>query len=75
MVIAMTKEAANLLLAIVKNLIIGAVLGIANVIPGVSGGTMAASFGIYDQLIQLISHLWIELKKNWKKNWQKMESL
>ena len=68
MVIAMTKEAANLLLAIVKNLIIGAVLGIANVIPGVSGGTMAASFGIYDQLIQLISHLWIELKKNWKKN-------
>ena len=53
MVIAMTKEAANLLLAIVKNLIIGAVLGIANVIPGVSGGTMAASFGIYDQLIRI----------------------
>ena len=64
----MTKDAASTVLAILKNLVIGAVLGIANVIPGVSGGTMAASFGIYDQLIQLLSHLWTELRKNWKKN-------
>ena len=30
-------------------------VGIANVIPGVSGGTMAVSFGIYDRLINSIS--------------------
>ena len=47
----MTKDAASTVLAILKNLVIGAVLGIANVIPGVSGGTMAASFGIYDQVM------------------------
>ncbi len=64
----MTKDAARTLLAIFKNIFIGIILGIANVIPGVSGGTMAASFGIYDQLIQLISHLWSELKNNWRKN-------
>ena len=37
-----------------KLILIGIVLGIANLIPGVSGGTMAAVFGIYDSLIELI---------------------
>ena len=44
----MTKDAASTVLAILKNLVIGAVLGIANVIPGVSGGIIAAPFGTYD---------------------------
>lgn len=39
---------------ILKLILIGIVLGIANLIPGVSGGTMAAVFGIYDSLIELI---------------------
>ena len=29
----------------------GMLIGIANIIPGVSGGTMAVSLGIYDKLI------------------------
>ena len=29
----------------------GIMIGIANIIPGVSGGTMAVSLGIYDKLI------------------------
>ncbi len=33
----------------------GMVFGIANVIPGVSGGTMLVVFGIYDQLTEAIS--------------------
>ncbi len=33
----------------------GIVLGIANVIPGVSGGTMAVVFNVYDRIIGLIS--------------------
>ena len=39
----------------VFNIIKGVMIGIANVIPGVSGGTMAVSFGIYDRLISSIS--------------------
>ncbi|MDN6626518.1 MAG: DUF368 domain-containing protein, partial [Pisciglobus halotolerans] len=35
---------------------------LANIIPGVSGGTMAVSLGIYDKLIYSITHLF----KDWK---------
>ncbi|MCR4936795.1 MAG: DUF368 domain-containing protein [Lachnospiraceae bacterium] len=42
----------------------GMVMGIANVIPGVSGGTMAVSMGIYDKLIGSITHLFKDLKKS-----------
>lgn len=46
------------------NVIKGAVIGIANVIPGVSGGTMAVSLGIYERLIHTLTNLKKELKKN-----------
>lgn len=38
-----------------KVFLCGIVFGIANVIPGVSGGTMLVVFGIYDQLTEAIS--------------------
>ncbi len=38
-----------------KLVLCGIVFGIANVIPGVSGGTMLVVFGIYDQLTEAIS--------------------
>ena len=41
----------------------GIVIGLANVIPGVSGGTMMVSMGIYDKLIWCINHLFRQLKK------------
>ena len=41
----------------------GMVIGLANVIPGVSGGTMMVSMGIYDKLIWSINHLFKEFKK------------
>lgn len=41
----------------------GAVIGLANVIPGVSGGTMMVSMGIYDTLIYCINHLFKQFKK------------
>jgi putative membrane protein len=34
---------------------IGIILGIANVIPGVSGGTIAVTFNVYDRLIAVIT--------------------
>ncbi len=42
----------------------GMVIGLANVIPGVSGGTMMVSMGIYDKLIWSINHLLKQFKKS-----------
>ncbi|MGG7176181.1 DUF368 domain-containing protein [Clostridium paraputrificum] len=56
---------------IIKKLIIGMVIGISNVIPGVSGGTMAVVFGIYDKLISSVTNFF----KDWKKNVQFLGTL
>ena len=50
----------------VKSILKGAVIGIANIIPGVSGGTMAVSMGIYDKIIHAVTHLFSEFKKSMK---------
>ena len=42
-------------LGYLKLILCGMVFGVANVIPGVSGGTMLVVFGIYDQLTEAIS--------------------
>lgn len=42
----------------------GCVMGIANIIPGVSGGTMAVSMGVYDDIISSITHLFKQFKKS-----------
>lgn len=44
----------------------GVVIGVANIIPGVSGGTMAVSMGIYDKIIHAATHLISEFKKSMK---------
>ncbi len=52
-----------------KNLILvikGFFLGIANIIPGVSGGTLMISLGIFEELIDAISHFFSKFKKNLK---------
>ena len=48
----------------IKNVLKGMVIGVANIIPGVGGGTMMVAMGIYDKLIHCITHLFSELKKN-----------
>ncbi len=48
----------------IKSILKGMVIGIANIIPGVSGGTMMVAMGIYDKLIHCITHLFSEFKKN-----------
>lgn len=47
-----------------KKLLQGIVIGIANIIPGVSGGTMMVAMGIYDKLIHSITHLKKEFKES-----------
>ncbi len=49
-------------MAIIMDIIKGIFIGIANIIPGVSGGTMAVSLGVYDKIIAAVSNL----LKNWK---------
>lgn len=50
----------------VKDILKGVVMGIANIIPGVSGGTMAVSMGIYDRIIHAVTHLFSEFKQSMK---------
>lgn len=49
---------------VILNILKGMIIGISNIIPGVSGGTMAVVLGIYDNLISSINNL----LKEWKKN-------
>ncbi len=42
---------------LVKNLLAGMLMGLANIIPGVSGGTAALVMGIYDRLIHSINKI------------------
>ena len=44
----------------------GFIMGIANIIPGVSGGTLAIILGIYEKLINILSCFWKNIKENLK---------
>ncbi len=50
----------------INQILRGIVIGVANIIPGVSGGTMMVSMGVYDTLIHCITHLFKEFKKSIK---------
>lgn len=47
-----------------KKILQGMAVGVANIIPGVSGGTMMVAMGLYDKLIHAITHL----KSEWKES-------
>lgn len=50
----------------IKIILKGMIMGMANIIPGVSGGTLAVSMGIYDKLIHSVTHLFKEFKESMK---------
>lgn len=50
----------------IKLILKGVMMGVANIIPGVSGGTMAVSMGIYDKMIHAATHIVSEFKKSMK---------
>lgn len=54
------EEIMKFIIDIVK----GIFVGVANIIPGVSGGTMAVSMGIYDRMISAITNLFKQFKKS-----------
>ncbi len=45
-------------------LIKGFIIGIAFIIPGVSGGTLAIYLGVYDKMLHAITHVFKEFKKS-----------
>ena len=47
-----------------KHVIKGIIIGIATLIPGVSGGTMAIILGVYDDMIYAVSSYFKDIKKN-----------
>lgn len=49
-----------------KQILQGMVIGLSNVIPGVSGGTMMVAMGLYDRLIHAITHIRKEFKESLK---------
>lgn len=56
----------------VKNFICGIAVGIANIIPGVSGGTIIVILGLFDKLMESISNIFkvkISLKERLKSLW------
>ena len=50
------------------NFIKGMLIGVANIIPGVSGGTIAVATGLYEQLISTIGNFFKKFKETFKEN-------
>lgn len=50
----------------IKDIFRGVAIGIANIIPGVSGGTMMVSMGIYQDVIGAVTGVFVHMKKSIK---------
>lgn len=50
----------NFLFDVIK----GMLIGVANIIPGVSGGTMMVSMGVYEKIIGVVNNLFKDIKKS-----------
>ena len=47
-----------------KHILYGMIIGVANIIPGVSGGTMAVILNVYDEIIEGVSNITKDIKKS-----------
>jgi len=59
------KKNKNNILRCILWVIQGALVGIGAILPGVSGGTLCYAFGIYNQLLEVLSDPIKGLKKHW----------
>ena len=59
------KNNKNAVLQMILWVIQGALVGIGAILPGVSGGTLCYAFGIYNQLLEVLSDPFKGLKKHW----------
>ena len=49
--------------SVVANLLRGALMGLAELVPGVSGGTVALIVGVYERLVDSANHLVTAIKR------------
>lgn len=56
------KRAAQWLLLFLQ----GAIVGTGAILPGISGGVLCVAFGIYEPLMELLSHPFQSLRKRYK---------
>lgn len=56
----------NFLLKAILWIVQGCIVGIGAILPGVSGGTLCYAFGIYDQLLEVLSNPFKGIKKHWR---------
>lgn len=56
----------NFILQAILWVVQGALVGVGAILPGVSGGTLCYAFGIYDQIIDVLSNPFQGIKKHWK---------
>lgn len=56
----------NTFLSSIVYLLQGAIVGLGAIIPGVSGGVLCVAFGIYEPMMQLLTHPVKSLKANYK---------
>ncbi len=54
----------------IKDIIKGMIMGIANVVPGLSGGTIAVAMGMYDKIIYAVNNLTKNPKESIKLIWK-----
>lgn len=54
---------------IILEILKGILIGVANVIPGLSGGTIAIAMGVYEKIIYVINNIFKEPKKCIKEMW------
>ncbi len=45
---------------------VGGAMGVANIIPGVSGGTLAVVFGIYEKLMEALGNFLTDKERRWE---------
>ena len=50
----------------IRLFLIGTAMGVANIIPGVSGGTIAVVFGIYQELMEALGNFLTDKQKRWQ---------
>jgi len=50
----------------VRIFLVGMAMGVANIIPGVSGGTIAVVFGIYENLMEALGNFISDKEKRWQ---------
>lgn len=58
----------------IKNILSGIAMGVANIIPGVSGGTIIVILGLFDEMMSAISNVF-KIKISWKERLQSLKFL